>query len=293
VESRRQCAAREVLMLAFNFDYYLPDTLQEAVDIYASVQQEGKTPLYYGGGTEIISMGRVFNVIPDAVIDIKKIPECCGLGTDGIQFEFGSAVTLSAIYESGIFPLLGLAAGRIADHTVQCKLTLGGNLAGTIHYHETLLPLMLADSTIHIASPQGVRQAAIVDVLSSGKKLAPGECIIKVSLNQEYASYPYAHIKKSKAEKIGYPLISLSALNVNGILRLAASGLCAYPFRFNDIPIDNDQPAYEITQQLQQSIPDAVLDDIEGSPGYRLFCFQKTVEKIIKGFREHKGKNNA
>jgi len=280
-------------MLAFNFDYYLPDTVQEAIDIYDSVRQEGKKPYYYGGGTEIISMGRVFNVIPDAVIDIKKIPECCGIGTDGKQLIFGSAVTLSSIYESGLFPLLGLAAGRIADHTIQCKLTLGGNLAGTIQYHETLLPLMLSESTIFIASPDGMRQAPIRDVLTSGKRLAPGELIIKVSLDAKFASLPYAHIKKSKTEKIGYPLVSLSALHSDGNLCLAASGLCEHPFRFNDIQIDNGQSAYEIVQQLQQGIPAPVLDDMEGSSRYRIFIFQRTAENIIREFREHKGKSDA
>ena len=61
----------------------------------------------------------------------------------------GAALTLTTIRA-----LLSLAAGRIADHTIQCKLTLGGNLAGTIHYHETLLPLLLADAVIHIAGPK-------------------------------------------------------------------------------------------------------------------------------------------
>jgi len=280
-------------MLAFDFDYYLPDTLQEAVNIYESVQKVGKKPYYYGGGTEIISMGRVFNIIPDTIINIKNIPECNGLGTDGSRLNFGSAVTLNAIYESGLYPLLGLAAARIADHTIQCKLTLGGNLAGTIQYHETLLPLMLADSTIHIAGLQGIRQALIADVLSTGKKPAPGDLIIKVTMDQKYAALPYAHIKKTTAEKIGYPLVSLSALYLKGMLRLAASGLCAWPFQFNDVQIDNDQPANEIAQQLKQSIPDSVLDDVEGSSGYRLFIFHKTVERIIKEFREYKEKNDV
>lgn len=48
----------------------------EAVDIYTRLCSEGKQPLYYGGGTEIISMARTHNIYTDAVIDIKGIPEC-------------------------------------------------------------------------------------------------------------------------------------------------------------------------------------------------------------------------
>jgi CO/xanthine dehydrogenase FAD-binding subunit len=127
-------------MLAYDFDYYLPDTVEEAAEIFASAVKAGKQPLYYGGGTEIISMARVYNLKPDVVIDIKNIGDCRGLGTDGPRLFLGAGLTLNTIAISGKFPLLGLACGRIADHTIQSKITLGGNLAGTVYYHETLPP---------------------------------------------------------------------------------------------------------------------------------------------------------
>ena len=89
-------------MISHDFEYYLPDTWQEAVDIFHSIKAEGKNPLYFGGGTEIISMARVGSIKPDAVIDIKKIPECLCLGTDGSQLIFGAALTLTTIRESGL-----------------------------------------------------------------------------------------------------------------------------------------------------------------------------------------------
>lgn len=274
-------------MLPFDFDYYLPDTLNEAVDIFTSIQKEGKKPLYYSGGTEIISMGRVFNIVPDAVIDIKKIPECGVMGTDGTQLVFGSALTLNSINKSGLFKLLGLACGRIADHTIQCKLTLGGNLAGTIRYHETFLPLVLADSVIHIASAKGIRQVPIAGLISNGVSLSPGELLVKVTLDNKFASLPCAHIKKSKTEKIGYPLISLSAINVQNTMRLAASGLTEYPFRFPDILFDEGQTPADITRNITGMISSPVFDDIEGCAAYRRFIFERTTENIIRELKNN------
>lgn len=273
-------------MLAFDFDYYRPDTIAEATDIYSSVKAEGKTPLYYGGGTEIISMSRVFSIKPDAVIDLKRIPECCGFGTDGSVISFGSAVMLSAIAESGLYPLLGLAAGRIADHTMQCKITLGGNLGGTIRYHETLPPLLLAGGVIDIAGPAGTRSAPIADVLNFNKRLAPEEFIVRVSLDRRFASLPYIHVKKSRIEKIGYPLVTLSAIYTEGIMSAAVSGACDYPFRFGDINIKGKHSAAELAQQFTESIPGPVLDDIGGSAGYRSFILNKTIENAIIALRE-------
>ena len=280
-------------MIAYDFDYYLPDTCQEAADTYSTLQAAGTNPLYFGGGTEIISMARVGSIKPGAVIDIKKIPECRVLGTDGQHLVFGAALTLSTVRECGLYPLLSLAAGRIADHTVQCKLTLGGNLAGTIHYHETLLPLLLADATLHVANAQCVRELPVCDMLNMGKKLAPGDLLLSVSMGKRYAAYPFAHIKKTKAEKIGYPLVSVAALSLDGTLRLAASALCSNPFRFKDIPASDNRPPMDIVRELSANLPEPVLNDLEGSPGYRQFIFEKTAERIIMNFRQSGAKINA
>ncbi len=280
-------------MIAYDFDYYLPDTWQEAADTFSVLQAAGKNPLYYGGGTEIISMARAGSITPGAIIDIKRIPECRASGTDGQCLILGAALTLTTVHECGLYPLLSLAAGRIADHTIQCKLTLGGNLAGTIHYHESLLPLLLADATLHVANVQGTRDLPVCDVLCMGKKLTPGDLILSVSLSKRYAAYPFAHIKKTKAEKIGYPLVSVAALNLNGTLRLAASALCSFPFRFSDIPLSGNQPSSDIIREHMANLPEPVLDDLEGCPEYRRFIFEKTAEKIIMEFRQKEGRCDA
>ncbi len=280
-------------MLAYDFDYYLPDTWQEAVQIYDAVSKQGLKPYYYGGGTEIISMSRVFNVKPNAVIDIKSIPECCGIGTDGTHISFGAAAPLNEIIQTDLFPLLSLAAGRIADHTVRSRLTLGGNLCGTIIYRETLMPLLLANAEIDIASTGGTKTVSAAEVFSNGSRPQSGELIVRVTVDKNAAARPCYHIKRSKTEKIGYPLTTVCALFTNSTVSLAASGLCGYPFRFADIRTDGLPPAADIAAQLADQIPAPVLDDIEGSAGYRLFIFKKTIEKLINEYSQSRGNNNA
>lgn len=276
-------------MIPFNFDYYLPDTLNEATDIFKTLQSEGKMPFYYGGGTEIITMARVSNIKPDAVIDIKKIPECCYMGTDSGNIVIGSTVTLNSIRQSNLFPLLSLASGRIADHTTQIKITLGGNLAGTIYYHEAMLPLLLADCFVYVTSPSGDKKVVISDLLSLNKRLAPGELIVYISVNKQFTALPFSHVKKVKSEKIGYPLISLASVLKDGVMSLAVSGLCSYPFRLNDMKIINNQSAETLAQQFLCGVPAPVLEDHAGSAKYREFMFTKTAENIISEFRKQQG----
>ena len=49
-------------MIAFDFEYYKPDTVEDAVKLYNKLNSNGKKPIYYGrGGTEFISMARMNN----------------------------------------------------------------------------------------------------------------------------------------------------------------------------------------------------------------------------------------
>lgn len=126
-------------MISFDFEYYKPDTIEEAVKIFQDLDSQGKEPLYYSGGTEIITLGRLNQLFTKAVIDLKGIPECNGLEMKNNQLILGSALTLTKIVETNPFPLLTKSAGRIADHTTRGKITLGGNICGSFIYREAVL----------------------------------------------------------------------------------------------------------------------------------------------------------
>ena len=143
-------------MIPFDIVYVRPGTVREAADAYRQLDADGQAPVYYGGGSELISMARLGNAAFGAVIDLKSIPECRVLETDGDSLLLGSAVTLGELVRSGLFPLLGKTAGRIADRTMQNRITLGGNLAATIIYRETVLPLLLSDAALTTAGIGGL-----------------------------------------------------------------------------------------------------------------------------------------
>ncbi|UUZ84865.1 FAD binding domain-containing protein [Paenibacillus sp. P26] len=94
-------------MISFDFDYYRPASAAEAVRLFQQADAEGKQPLYYAGGTEIITMARLNQLWTGAVIDIKGIPECRSMEVQKDRLVIGSAVTLTALSEARLFPLLG------------------------------------------------------------------------------------------------------------------------------------------------------------------------------------------
>lgn len=272
-------------MIPFDFEYYKPETIEEAVLLYDDLNNKGKKPLYYGGGTEIISMSRAYNIDTRAVIDIKGIAECNAMKLENSKLIIGSAVPLTQIAEANLFPLLSLAVKRIADHTIQDKITIGGNIAGTIIYRESVLPLLVSDSTIVIAFPGGRKEVAFKEIFNKRIGLNKGELIVSLSVDEKFINLPYLHVKKTKSDKIDYPLITISALKNDDRINIAFSGVCDYPFRSSEIEDylnDESMSDDDRINKAIDNIPGDILSDLVGSSDFRKFMLKKMLLEIIE-----------
>ncbi|AKA67909.1 FAD binding domain-containing protein [Clostridium scatologenes] len=272
-------------MIPFDFEYYKPETVEEALNLYLQLDSERKKPLYYAGGSEIISMARAYNVYTEAVIDIKGIPECNIQELRDNELIIGSAVTLTQIAEANLFPLLGLTVQRIADHTMQDKITLGGNICGTIIYKEAILPLLISNSKVIIATQNGIKQVLLKDVFDKRINLNHEEFIVSIIVDSRFLSLPYLHVKRTKSDKIDYPLITTTAIKDNNRINIAFSGVCNYPFRsillenyLNDINLERNIKINNIIN----NIPDQILSDLSGSSDFRKFMLQKILTEVLE-----------
>lgn len=271
-------------MIGFDFEYHQPETVEEATRAFRDLDAGGKQPLYYGGGTEILSDARLEKIRTGAVVDLKAIPECTELGRRDGHVVFGAGVTLAHLCEAGEWPLLSEAAGRVADHTVRCKITLGGNIAGRIQYREAVLPLLLVDAQAVVAGPDGLRRAAFADVFDGTLKLARGEFLAQVVVGRADTALPHVCFKKTRLDWVDYPLLTAAALNKEGQVRVAFSGLCDHPFRsraMEDALNDRRATVEERVHEAVQRIPAPVLDDIHGTADYRRFVLRNTLEDVL------------
>ena len=273
------------MMIPFEFEYYKPDTVEEAVEIYKRIYSSGKKVIYYGGGTEFISMARMNNMYADAVIDIKQIDECNEYQINDNVLTIGSATTLTKISELNQFPLLGLTVSRIADHTIQDKITLAGNILGSIIYKEAVLPLLVSDSEIILAGPSGTRNIPLNKVFDKRLLLKDGEILVKVNIDKRYLNLPYSHVKRTKNEKIDYPLITMVAIKDDNRLKIAFSGLCDYPFRsqnMEDVLNNPDITSEERIAKAIEKVPGNILNNISGSTEYRKFVLGLMLEEVFE-----------
>jgi CO/xanthine dehydrogenase FAD-binding subunit len=271
-------------VVPFDFTYYRPSLIEEAVRLFESLRWHGQKPLYYGGGTEIITLSRFHLVFADAVVDIKQIPECRTLEAGSRQLVLGSALSLTTIEEANHFPLLTKAASEVADRTARNQITLGGNICGQIFYREAVLPLLLTDCDVIIAGKEGLKQRSIHKVFRQYMRLEHGEFLVQVKIDSSYLSLPHFHTKRRKQGEVGYPLVTVAAIKKDERLRVAFSGVCPFPFRSKAVEerlnARHLPPDVRIADALQ-ALPHPILDDIEGSAEYRLFVLKQTLFDTI------------
>lgn len=279
-------------MIPFDFAYYRPDSAEEAVDMFQRLSSEGKEPMYYSGGTEIISFSRLYQLYPKAVIDIKGITQCNLLEFNRDELIIGSAVTLTQIQEANFFPLLSWCGGRVADHTIRDKITLGGNICARIPYRESVLALLVADSEIGVIGPKGFRRLPVNQAFNQVLHMEKGELLTQVITQKAKLKLPFYSTKVTTngevsypQNRIGYPVVSAAALLSDQGVQIAFSGLCNFPFRSRKIEEQLNQKKLPVTERIKRALdhlPAPIISDMEGSAPYRAFVFENVVSELMK-----------
>ena len=272
-------------MIAFNFEYYEPQEIEEAVELYKTLKRDGKNPFYFSGGTEIITLGRLNLIKPDAIIDIKKIPECNQFKSDDQYLYIGAALSLNEFEKNHSFPLLSNVTKEIADHTSNNSITLGGNICGQIYYREAVLPFLLADSTCVTARSSVLQKKNINEMFNQQLQLEDGELLISLITAKEFVDSKSMSIKIRQQWDTGYPLVTVAALKKDEFIRFAFSGVCPFPFRSIKMEEILNNQKLSIRERITaalQIIPGPVLNDIEGSSEYRLFVLENALPIFLK-----------
>ncbi|MEK3935998.1 FAD binding domain-containing protein [Sporosarcina sp. FSL W7-1349] len=270
-------------MIPFNFEYFRPETIEEALDLYEAEWKLGKKVIFYSGGTEVITFARGGKLTMDVVIDLKGIPECNTLAVEEDQLVIGSAVTLNDLADSDLFPLAGETVKKIADHTSNNKITVGGNLLSRLPYREAMLPLLVTDA---LAVTAGPKEKDILPVESLVKTDLPaGGFLTQIKVPLAYIQEPYLSLKRTRTSVIGYPIVSLAALVATGRIRIAFSGVSNLPFRSSVIEGILNESSLSVSERVQKAIaklPVQVMDDFLASEEYREYTLSTLLTETIQ-----------
>ncbi len=271
-------------MIPFDFEYYQPSSLAEAVELYTTLEAEQKKPLYYSGGTEIITFGRHGKLLFGALIDIKKIEQTSLLKVEQGRLLVGACTSLSTLANQQFYPLLARVARGVADRTVRNRLTLGGNICSRLPYREAVLPFLLADAELSIFGPNGSRSEPLRALFDKRLRLGPGDLLVHLSLAESNTSLKTWAKRRVKHGPVNYPLLHTTAVLCEGRLCVAVSGLCAFPFRSVEVEEALNNKDLSVQNRVDKAIallPAAIRSDDLASAEYREALWRQDLAEMI------------
>ena len=277
-------------MIPIDFSYWRPETAEEAVAVHQQLAADAQHPVYYAGGTEIVTRARLGQLTPGAVIDVKAISEARRLGRDGGRWHWGAALSLAELIHEGSWPLLARVAERVADHTTRAHITLGGNLAGAIPYREAALPFWLADAEVLTVGPNGRRTARFHDRFDGTLTLEPGELVLALSVPEGVRQRPSHAQKATRLDYVDYPLVTIAALrSADGRVHVALSGLKPEPFRSAalDAALAGSGSAVDRAGRAARHLPATLVQDLHGTADYRRFVAQTVLADTLAALGAH------
>lgn len=273
-------------MITFDFEYVKPQTISDVTTILNDIKGNNQTFMYYAGGTEFISRARAGEITTDVVIDLANIPECHAISLDNDYLILGSMVTLTQLIKENYFPLLSTAAKHIGHQTARNTITIGGNLMSHLPYREALLPFLLANSTLVIATSEGnLEDVHMQQFYKNGFKLPNGSFLVQIRTATRLIELPFYHRKHTKQSKVNYPIVTLVAMEIEKELRIACSGIYSHPFRSEKFEATLNDSTLDKLDRLHKAIMEIelpVIDDMYASSEFRVILFKRSLIDMFK-----------
>lgn len=255
--------------------YLKPQTPAEAAEAFEAETSAGRTPVWYSGGTEIITFLRKGTLKTETVIDLKGLPGYMALTADDSGWTIGAGIPLNRLSEAGLPKILGVCTAPIADHTVRNRLSLGGNLCGRLPYREAVLPLLALGARVTAAGPQGLYEVPLADQFNRSMNLPADTFLYQIHIPRPDPGFVWGSSRKVRLGAVDYPIVHvLTAEDARG-RALYISGLCPYPIGLQGLT----EEAMQHPEALP--LPTAPQEDRLASRAYRLQLFKLALKESL------------
>lgn len=151
-----------------DFEYRLPETLDEAVALLAESEESGTDAKILAGGQSLLPMMAYRVVRPDILVDLRKIPDLDRI-TIGTTINLGARVTWATIERDErlktAHPLLQEMVRNIAHHQIRTRGTAGGSLAHADPAAEFPAVAINCGANVNVIGSSGSRTVPIDEFL--------------------------------------------------------------------------------------------------------------------------------
>jgi aerobic carbon-monoxide dehydrogenase medium subunit len=191
-------------MIPRSFEYFSPDTLEEAI---ALLQKLGPEAKLLSGGQSLIPMMKLRILSPQHIVDINRIPGLDYISeTDG-HLKIGALAREHQLESSDVIknklPILADTAKLIADPLVRSQATVCGNLAHGDPANDHPATMLALGATLVATGPKGQREIAIEDFFPGlfTTALEPEEILTEIKIPLPAANSGGAYLKLER--KVG------------------------------------------------------------------------------------------
>ncbi|MDR1089011.1 MAG: xanthine dehydrogenase family protein subunit M [Coriobacteriales bacterium] len=267
--------------------YLHPTTLAEAFESLG----EGTETRYLAGGTDLIVQLRDGFIAPDALMDVKALPELQGIKTTEEALEIGAAASCGQLLASEHVgygcTVLKQAASTLANSLLRNRATLIGNLCNASPGADMAPASLVLQGVLTTVSPGGGRTIELRDFFTGVKKhvLEPNELVTKISFPLTKGRGIY--LKKRRIHGHDLAQVGVAGFHdTDGSFRLALGAVATTPLLLDDF---GRLSTTELASQREEIVAEAVgaakpISDIRASKEYRLAMVRLFTERIVDAF---------
>jgi len=220
-------------VIAKEFEYRRPKTLEEATQIL--VDHPGSVRVL-AGGTDLVAWLRDDAVAPDLVVDIKGVPGLHDLKLEGDTLHIGSLVTFTELIESDIIqehaPLLAEMSQTVASVGIRNRATMVGNICSAVPSCDAGPVLLVYDTTVHLAGPNGTRSVDINDWFTGLRQTArtEDEVVTHLTLKLRPHGGIYVKLMRYAGEDLAQAAVGI-VIEASNEYRVAFGAVAPTPIR--------------------------------------------------------------
>ncbi len=278
--------------------YERPASVAEAV---ALLREGGVTIL--AGGTDLMPQTQEgVRAFQPVLMNITRIPELRGIEDGAQAIRIGALVTITEILDSPLvrehIPVLATAADCFASDQLRNWATVGGNIANASPAGDMIIPLLLLDAELELASAgEGgqvqSRRMALQDFFTGPRqtRLEPHEILVAIHVPRPREDFVAEFEKFGVRPALDISLVSVGIAGVrnNGALenaRVAIGAVAPTPLRgqkteaaLNGRLLD-DEAIQAVAETAAREINP--ISDVRGSAWYRRELVANITKRILR-----------
>jgi CO/xanthine dehydrogenase FAD-binding subunit len=262
------CGAVEVLS---------PRSLDEALRLKA--ERPHARPI--AGGTDLLVELNFDRVRPEAILNLREVPELSAWSRENGSLRLGAGVTYAALMQPPLaeaLPALAEASRTVGSPQIRNRGTLGGNLGTASPAGDALPPLLVERAVVELGSVRGIRSLPLPEFLVGPKRnaLEPDELVLAVRLVPSRQPQTFMKVGPRNAMVIAVCSLALVADRERGELR-AAYGSAGPVAALVTAPLDERDSFAEAVASACSPI-----DDVRGTAAYRRHALRVLTARALE-----------